>query len=66
MGGILGIGAAYTVILAGSSRNQFYDLARVPVVELLVIAVGVPLVAAALGWLLAGREPRSLVRVRLE
>ncbi|MCW6004808.1 hypothetical protein K1W54_09440 [Micromonospora sp. CPCC 205371] len=66
LGGILGIGAAYTVIVAGSSRNQFDELARVPVVELLVIAVGVPLVAAALGWLLAGREPRSLVRVRLE
>jgi putative ABC transport system permease protein len=66
LGGILGIGAAYTVIVAGSSRNQLDELARVPVVELLVIAVGVPLVAAALGWLLAGREPRSLVRVRLE
>ncbi|TDC83823.1 FtsX-like permease family protein [Micromonospora sp. KC606] len=66
LGGILGIGAAYTVILAGSSRDQFSELARVPVVDLLVIAVGVPLTAAALGWLLAGREPRSLVRVRLE
>ena len=66
LGGILGIGAAYTVILAGSSRSQLNELTRVPVVELLVIAVGVPLVAAALGWLLAGREPRSLVRTRLE
>jgi putative ABC transport system permease protein len=66
LGGILGIGAAYTVIVAGSSRDQFDELARVPVVELIVIAVGVPLLAAALGWLLAGREPRSLVRVRLE
>jgi putative ABC transport system permease protein len=66
LGGILGIGAAYTVMLAGSSRDQFGELGRVPVAELLVIAVGVPLVAAALGWLIAGREPRSLVRVRLE
>jgi putative ABC transport system permease protein len=66
LGGILGIGAAYTVILAGSSRSQLNELTRVPVVELLVIAVGVPLVAAALGWLLAGREPRSRVRTRLE
>lgn len=66
LGGVLGIGAAYTVIVAGSSRSQLDELARVPVVELLVIAVGVPLVAAACGWLLAGREPRSLVRVRLE
>lgn len=59
LGGILGIAAAYTVIVAGSSRNQLGELARVPVVELLVIAVGVPVVAAGLGWLLAGREPRS-------
>jgi putative ABC transport system permease protein len=66
LGGILGIGAAYTVIVAGSSRSQLGELTRVPVVELLVIAVGVPLVAAALGWLLAGRAPRSLVRLRLE
>jgi putative ABC transport system permease protein len=66
LGGVLGIGAAYTVIVAGSSRGQLAELARVPVVELLVIAAGVPLVAVALGWLLAGREPRSLVRARLE
>ncbi|MEV0733586.1 FtsX-like permease family protein [Polymorphospora sp. NPDC050346] len=66
LGGILGIGAAYTVIVAGSSRDQLNELARVPLVELLVIAVGVPSVAAALGWLFAGREPRSLVRARLE
>lgn len=66
LGGILGIGAAYTVILAGSSRDQLHELARVPVVELIVIAAGVPSIAAVLGWLLAGREPRSLTRVRLE
>jgi putative ABC transport system permease protein len=66
LGGILGITAAYTVILAGSSRNQLDELMRVPVAELLVIAVGIPLLAAAFGWLLAGREPHSLVRTRLE
>jgi putative ABC transport system permease protein len=66
LGGVLGIAAAYTVILAGSSRSQLGELTRVPVVDLLVIAAGIPLVAAALGWLLAGREPRSLARVRLE
>jgi hypothetical protein len=66
LGAILGIGAAYTVILAGSSRHQLSELARVPVVELLVIAAGVPVLAAALGWLLAGREPGSLVHVRME
>ncbi|MEU8663548.1 hypothetical protein AB0C31_43680, partial [Actinoplanes philippinensis] len=66
LGAILGIGAAYTVILAGSSAEQLRELARVPFADLTVIAVGVPLTAAALGWLLAGREPNSLARVRLE
>ncbi|PRY20045.1 hypothetical protein CLV70_12684 [Pseudosporangium ferrugineum] len=66
LGAILGIAAAYTVILAGSSRQQLHELARVPAAELLVIAGGVPLIAAVLGWLLAGREPRSLTRARLE
>ncbi|GID32876.1 FtsX-like permease family protein [Paractinoplanes brasiliensis] len=66
LGAVLGIGTAYTLILAGSSRSQLTELARVPVVDLLVIAVGVPLLAAALGWLLAGREPRSLTRPLME
>ncbi|MEU4160767.1 FtsX-like permease family protein [Actinoplanes sp. NPDC026670] len=66
LGAVLGILAAYTVILAGSSAEQLRELARVPVVDLTVIAVGVPLIATALGWLLAGREPRSLTRARLE
>ncbi|MDY7089812.1 MAG: FtsX-like permease family protein [Actinomycetota bacterium] len=66
LGAVLGIGTAYTLILAGSSRSQLSELARVPVVDLLVIAVGVPLLAAALGWLLAGREPRSLTRPLVE
>ncbi|BEL04126.1 hypothetical protein Q0Z83_023170 [Actinoplanes sichuanensis] len=66
LGAVLGIGAAYTVILAGSSAEQLRELARVPIIDLTVIAVGVPLIATVLGWLLAGREPRSLVRVPLE
>jgi hypothetical protein len=60
LGGLLGIAAAYTVILAGSSREQLTELARVPYAELAVIAFGVPLAALALGWLFAGREPRTL------
>jgi hypothetical protein len=34
----------------------------VPVVELVVIIVGTPLLAFGLGWLLAGREPSGLGR----
>jgi hypothetical protein len=34
----------------------------VPVANLLTIAVGLPIVAAAAAWLLAGREPPSVAR----
>jgi putative ABC transport system permease protein len=38
----------------------------VPVVDLLLILVGLPLVAAAGGWLLAGRQPPAISRQPLE
>ena len=38
-------------------------LGDVPVVELVVLAAGVPLLAAGAGWALGGREPTSLVRL---
>jgi putative ABC transport system permease protein len=41
-------------------------LADVPVAELAGIALGLPLAAAAAGWLLAGREPAGLGRPATE
>jgi putative ABC transport system permease protein len=38
----------------------------VPVANLLVILVGMPLLATAIGWLLAGREPQVISRQPLE
>jgi len=37
-------------------------LRRVPVVELAITVIAVPLVAAGGAWLLAGPEPRNLTR----
>ena len=34
----------------------------VPVRELLMIAIGTPVIAGAAGWLLAGRMPRAIGR----
>jgi len=61
LGAVLGVAVAY-LTLAGIQASEIGRLGRVPVVELAITLVGVPLVAAAAAWLLAGREPRSLVR----
>ena len=45
------------------------DLGRlvpVPLAQLVPLAIGTPLLAAAAGWLLAGREPRTFARQELE
>jgi putative ABC transport system permease protein len=61
LGALLGIGGAYVVML-GAYSNQLGDLTHVPVAHLVTIAVGVPLIAALAGWLLAGREPPPVAR----
>jgi putative ABC transport system permease protein len=58
LGAILGIAGAYLALAAGRLSN----LTPLPVRDLLVIVVGTPLIAAACGWLFAGREPPVLAR----
>jgi hypothetical protein len=41
-------------------------LGNIPARNLLVIPVGMPLVAAAGGWLLSGREPARMTRVPID
>lgn len=57
----LGIAGAYLGLGAGH-LDELSVLVPVPVVQLLAVAVGVPVVAATAGWLAAGREPRGLAR----
>jgi putative ABC transport system permease protein len=64
-GAALGIAGAYVGLIAAYA-DDIAALSQVPLLHLTVTAIGVPLVAAAAGWLLAGREPRSLTRSRLE
>jgi putative ABC transport system permease protein len=65
LGALLGVVGAYLAMLA-----LYYDdldyLSGVPVLPLLLIVVGVPLTAAAAGWLLAGREPPAIARPVIE
>jgi putative ABC transport system permease protein len=57
VGAYLALGAAY--------HSDLGELVPVPAADLLLLAVGLPVLAAAAGWLLAGREPRSFSRQAL-
>jgi putative ABC transport system permease protein len=65
LGVVLGAAGAYLALLAGY-HNDLGALGRVPVAHLAVTLVGLPLAAAAAGWLLTGREPPTLARQPLE
>jgi putative ABC transport system permease protein len=68
-GAVLGTAAAYVAAIAWFRSSQLQSLSALtsfPVTNLLVILVGLPLVAAAAGWLLAGREPATLAQQPME
>jgi putative ABC transport system permease protein len=58
LGAVLGICAAYLALAAGHISN----LTPLPALDLAIIAVGTPLAAGVVGWLVAGREPTALAR----
>ncbi len=65
LGAVLGTVAAYVGAIAYSWDNPLDGLGgltSVPTENLLIILVGMPLIAAAVGWLLAGREPSAIAR----
>jgi putative ABC transport system permease protein len=66
---VLGTVAAYVAAIGYSWDNKLdglSELTSVPTASLLLILVGMPLAAAAAGWLLAGREPAALARQPME
>jgi putative ABC transport system permease protein len=65
LGALLGVAGAYVVVVATYLDDLGY-LSRIPVLYLVLIVVGVPLAAAAAGWLLAGREPPAIARPAIE
>ncbi len=68
-GAVLGTVAAYAAVIGYSWDNSLdglSELTNVPVKNLLVILVGMPLVAAIGGWLLAGRQPDTMTRQPIE
>jgi putative ABC transport system permease protein len=70
LGAVLGTVAGY-VAAAGWFRSSSLNgglsaLGNVPVTNLLLILLGMPLIAAAGGWLLAGREPPTMAHQAIE
>ncbi len=64
-GAILGIAAAYIGAIGYAWANPLdglSELSNVPLANLLVLAIGLPMAAGLVGWLLAGREPAGLNR----
>jgi putative ABC transport system permease protein len=65
----LGVGLGTAGAYLGLSAGFLGDLAELlppPILELTMIMFGVPLLAAAGGWLLAGRRPPALTRQAVE
>jgi putative ABC transport system permease protein len=65
LGAALGTAGAYAALLAWH-RSDLSPLGRVPVANLIVILVGLPVIATAAGWLLAGAEPPAMARQALD
>ena len=68
-GAVLGTVAAYVGAIGYAWDNPLdglSELSNVPTGNLLFILVGMPVVAAVIGWLLAGREPAAISRQPLE
>jgi putative ABC transport system permease protein len=68
-GAVLGTVAAYVAAIGYAWDNPLdglSELSNVPAQQLVFILVGMPVVAAIVGWLLAGREPSVISRQPLE
>ena len=68
-GAVIGIADGYLAMigfLRGNQLDGLDSLTSIPIGNLLLILLGTPLAAAAIGWLLAGREPAGTSRQPLE
>lgn len=61
LGVVLGTGSAYVALVAGYHAD-LGDLLPLPWPQLVSLAIGLPLLATAAGWALAGREPVGFSR----
>jgi len=62
LGAILGMAGAVIAGLAWAHSSLSVMFGDVPLADVLILLLGLPLIAAASGWLFAGREPPALAR----
>jgi len=66
LGAVLGMAFAVAACLAWAHASLSALFGDVPVTDVLILLAGLPLAAAAGGWLLAGREPEVISRQPLD
>lgn len=66
LGAVLGTAAAAIAGVAWARSSLSATFGHVPVVDILLILIGLPAAAAVGGWLLAGREPSAISRQPLD
>jgi predicted ABC-type transport system involved in lysophospholipase L1 biosynthesis ATPase subunit len=66
LGAVLGMAFAVAASLVWAHASLPALFGDVPLTDVLILLVGLPLVAAAGGWLLAGREPEVIARQPLD
>jgi putative ABC transport system permease protein len=65
LGAALGIAGAYVALIAGYIHD-LKPLGNVPLRHFSITIVGLPLLAAIAGWLLAGSEPPAIARPAMD
>jgi putative ABC transport system permease protein len=65
LGALLGSADAY-LALAAAHLSDISALGRVPLLDLALIVIAVPVTAALAGWVVAGRQPLSIARQVLD
>jgi putative ABC transport system permease protein len=66
LGAVLGMAGAVIAGLVWSHSGLSAMFGDVPLTDVLILLIGLPLVAAAGSWLLAGREPPAIARQPIE
>ncbi len=66
LGAILGMAGALAAGLAWAHSSLSAMFGGLPLSDVLILLAGLPLAAAAAGWLLAGREPEVITRQPLD
>jgi putative ABC transport system permease protein len=66
LGAVLGTVAGFLAALAFAHNSVSGTFDNLPWIDIALLVVGMPLVAAAAGWLLGGRAPTAVARQALE